>query len=128
MLCLTPSPDDTNTSPLPLAVDLLPTATVPLTPPADNATADEIDTIPDCMALAQLAMNTLPPAYAENPAFTATLPPVPRSNMLPPDKVTIPPAAPPLTAPMLITSAPLTPFVPAPSVCRLTLPLVLFEP
>ena len=86
------------------------------------------NTTPDCVALAQLAMNTLPPAYAENPAFTATLPPVPRSNMLPPDKVTIPPAAPPLTAPVLITSAPLTPFVRAPSVCRLTLPLVLFEP
>ena len=107
---------------------LLPTATVPLTPSTDNAADDDIDTTPDCVALAQLAMNTLPPAYAENPAFTATLPPVPRSNMLPPDKVTIPPAAPPLTAPVLITSAPLTPFVRAPSVCRLTLPLVLFEP
>jgi len=31
-----------------------------------------------------------------------------------------------VAAPELITSAPLTPSVPAPSICRLTLPLVLF--
>ncbi len=52
----------------------------------------------------------------------------PRPPFDAPVPISIAPLLPLVVAPKLITSKPLTPDMDAPSVCRLTLPLVLFEP
>jgi hypothetical protein len=115
---------------------------VPLRPfePASNVRITN-DPLLDIVPLPEYNV-TEPHVSASNaPASTPTLPPAPllplpnvRPNDPPrppfdtPVPISIAPLLPLVAALELITRTPLTPDVPAPSVCRLTLPLVLFEP
>ena len=107
---------------------------MPLRPfePASNVRITN-DPLLDIVPLPEYNVTEPPVSASKAPASTPTLPPPP---LLPlPNVRSNDPPRPPFDTPVpisiasleLITRTPLTPDVPAPSVCRLTLPLVLFE-